>query len=534
MLASFFLFFRWFWLMARCLQFFSAVMAFLTVGSLAADDFRVHPYIQNPSSTSMTIQWFSHSLSSGIVEVSCEDAASSPTSVIQRESSPELANTLAYNPFQEEPGGPHPSLPFRHTIVLDDLKPLTKYRYRVTQGSDTVEGSFRTAGDLNTPIRLLVYSDSETEPESTTSPPVAWPVTAASNRPAGVVNYLANQTDGYLQNCRLMQSRSPDLLLITGDLVECGGEQRDWDEFWKHNAGEFGQIASSVPILPAIGNHENYAGPGGGYTTPAANFSTAKYLTYFRVPNNAAKDPNHHGRYYRIDYGPITLITLDSSDGLPHKTASDTNHNMEGSFAPDFNPGSEQYQWLEKQLAEGQKTSRFTFVQFHHTMFGSGPHSVPFGHEKFSGQAGIPMRVLLPLFMKYGVDVVFSGHDEMLERSEVVGMEQTPDAKSRPHQIHFYDVGMGGDGLRGPSEGFDNPYCKFLAHRDALEVWKDGKLISGGKHYGHLEVNIGPDSIGKWTVNIEPVHVFPVTGDDGKIVSWERRVYNDIIKITQP
>jgi len=362
---------------------------------------------------------------------------------------------------------------------------------------------------------------------------VAWPVSTGSNRPEGIVNYLVDQTAGYRENCRLIAERQPNLLLVVGDLAECGGEQRDWDEFWKHNAGVFGSLASRIPILPAIGNHENYAGPGGGYSAEGANFATDKYLTYFSVPDNGAKNPKHKGRYYRVDYGPVTLITLDSSDGQPHKTAADTNHNLEGSNAPDFNPGSEQYQWLETQLADAQKTARFTFVQFHHTMFGSGPHSIPFGRDGFSGQAGIPMRVLLPLLMKYGVDLVFSGHDEMLERSFVSGEEQRADGTCVPHSIHFYDVGMGGDGLRGPSEGFDNPHRQFLCHEHAPELWENGKLISGGKHYGHLEVNVQPGEHGVWKIVVNPVHVFPIMGDDGTVTRWERRIYDDVVEITE-
>lgn len=511
------------------------LMMFLNAANRgSADDFRVYPYLQNPSANSMTIRWFSDSATDGMLEVfsGAPAAGSDRTPIVSVTTSPEAAEALKNNPFREEPGGPHPATPFRHTAVLSDLSPATMYHYKVTQGDETAMGTFRTAGDRNTPIKVMVYSDSETEPESTTMPPVAWPVAAGSNRPATIVNYLANQTDGYLQNCRIMQSRSPDLVLIAGDLVECGGEQRDWDEFWRHNAGNIGQLASSVPILPAIGNHENYAGPGGGYTAPAANFSTAKYLTYFSVPSNGAVAPHHHSRYYRIDYGPITLITLDSSDGSPNKTAADTNHSMEGSNAPDFNPGSEQYKWLEIQLADAQKTSRFTFVQFHHTMFGSGPHSIPFGSENFSGQAGIPMRVLLPLFMKYGVDVVFSGHDEMLERSLVPGKETRTDGSLKEHLIHCYDVGIGGDGLRGPSAGFDNPHRQFLAHENSPEVWENGRLVSGGKHYGHLEVDVRPMDDGKWAVDVIPVYAFPMVDDKGE-VTWERRVYNDAVRITE-
>ena len=76
-------------------------------------------------------------------------------------------------------------------------------------------------------------------------------------------------------------------------------------------------MASSISLIPSLGNHENYAGPGGGYEAVAADFSTDKYLTYFDVPDNGAANPKHKGRYYRLDYGPLTLISLDSGQAGP-------------------------------------------------------------------------------------------------------------------------------------------------------------------------------------------------------------------------
>ena len=488
--------------------------------AFAADAFRVHPYVQNPTSEAMTIRWLSQSPSAGTVtvQVSGEPKVFSST--------PALAKALEYNPFKPEPGDAKPA-PYLHSVRVTGLQPNCVYEYSVKQDGQEAASRFRTAPGRDTPVRLVVYSDSETEPESSTTPPVAWPAPPQHNRPEGLVNYVVNQTTGYIENLNLMASREPHLILVVGDLVETGGEQRDWDEFWRHNAGEYGQIASSVPILPSLGNHENYAGPGGGYSADGADFSTAKFRTYFEVPNNQAQQPEHQGRYYRVDYGPLTLITVDSSDGLPHQTAADTNHNLSGSQAPDFNPGSEQYCWLEAQLADARQHSRFVFVQFHHTMYGSGPHSIPFGQPNFSGQSGIAMRVLQPLFFRYGVTAVFSGHDELLERSEVTGTEILPDGSQHPHTISFYDVGIGGDGLRGPSNGFDNPFRKFLAHDDVPEVWDGKRLVSGGKHYGHLEVNLAPNSAGKWEAIITPVYAFPLMNADGQVTGWERREYAD-------
>jgi Calcineurin-like phosphoesterase/Purple acid Phosphatase, N-terminal domain len=507
-------------------SFFLLIAVFNTFAGVKVCDggeFRVLPYLQNPQPTSMTVRWFSNSDSPAALTVRINGEDKVYPSV------GEQSQSLIYNPFKEEPGGPHPGVPWRHTVRIDGLLPGTTYNYAVRQAMDVHEAQFSTSPDSNTPVRLIVYSDSETEPESSTVAPVAWTPSTGSNRPPGLETYPVNQTVGYQQNCRMIADRNPGLLMIVGDIVECGGEQRDWDEFWRHNAGEWNSLATRVPIIPAIGNHENYAGPGGAYTTPAANFSTDKYLTYFETPDNEASNPKHRGRYYRLDYGPVTIICLDSSDGKPHQTAADTNFNLDGSNAPDFSPGSEQYRWMEEQLKDCQLKARFTIVQFHHTMFGSGPHSVPFGHPNFSGQAGIPMRVLLPSFLKYGVDVVFSGHDEMLERSQVDGSEQLPDGTSRTHSIHLYDVGMGGDGLRGPSEGFDNPYRKFLCHHDVPEKWDGHKLVSGGKHYGHLEVNVKPIAEGQWQMVIEPVHAFPLMDETGMVTNWERRIYPDTV-----
>jgi hypothetical protein len=118
----------------------------------------------------------------------------------------------------------------------------------------------------------------------------------------------------------------------------------------------------------------------------------------------------------------------------------------------------------------------------------------------------VPVRILTPLFKKYGVDAVFAGHDEMYEHSVVEG-------------IHFYDVGIGGDGLRGPYFGkdgkydvpLDNPHQVFLAH---------------------LEVNVSKDTKGTWSAEISPVYVFPIMNHVGQIQSWELRVYDDVVTLT--
>ena len=53
----------------------------------------------------------------------------------------------------------------------------------------------------------------------------------------------------------------------------------------------------------------------------------------------------------------------------------------------------------------------------------------------------------------------------------------------------------------------------------------DGRLLDGGKHYGHLEVNLERSGDGGWRARLDKVYVFPVTAADGRVLRFERRLY---------
>ncbi len=504
--------------------------------SISASEFVVYPYVQNPAQNAMTVIWITRSAKPGTLQVKPSAGSQARTFT----SKPKLTKAIAYHQAEVSslPGGKNPGTPYLHRIRIEQLKPGTRYTYTVKQGSEKYSREFRTTPSADSSIRFIVYADSETEPESTNKP-AKWPVPfGAKDR-----KYVVDQTEGYRQNLKIMKSAKPDFIAIAGDIVQSGDEQRDWDEFWRHNAGklsangEMNDIASSTPIFPAVGNHENYGGPGnfGGYSTSAARHAVGRYQAYFETPDNGSNNPHYEDRYYRVDFGPITYITVDSSDGKPHATPQDTNYLLAGKqgggTAPDFNPGSKQYKWLEKQLADAQKKSKFTFVQFHHSPYSIGPHGFPAGTGKGRDtQSGQPMRVLSPLFEQYGVDAVFCGHDEIYEHSIVNG-------------IHYYDIGIGGDGLRGPMSGKDgstglpspNRYQKFLAHLNSLERWDGKRLLSGGKHYGHLVVDIYLDKQShSWKAKLTPTYSFPnMDRTTGKVLGWERRTYNDQVILSQ-
>ncbi|MBN1292178.1 MAG: metallophosphoesterase [Candidatus Latescibacteria bacterium] len=498
----------------------------------AENVFRIYPYVQNPAPDAMTILWFTEQNNSGSVSYHAENE---PEKTIS--STPERVESLAYPVWENTTffSGNAPAAPVRHKIRLTGLIPNTVYTYIVRQNNVEFNSAFKTAPSDNTPIRFIVYSDSETEPEST-GKFADWSDPAA---PDSDRNYLLDQTQGYANNLEVIRSRRPDFVFVSGDLVESGGEQRDWDEFWLHNTNANAELslASSVPLLSAPGNHEYYEGPSmGQYNQPGSENAINRFLTYFEFPANNASVKEHEGRYFSLEYGPIAVISLDVSNGSPSNSENDTNFYLlgenepGGGHSPAFNVNTEQYNWLEKKLQFAQTKSKFTFVFFHHVPYSVGPHGWPAGiGDGFDNQSGVPVRSLTPLFMQYGVDAVFAGHDEILERSEVHGTEIISGGTESQHTIQFFDVGIGGDGLRGPQEGLENPYQKFLAHNNAAEQWENGKLVDGGKHYGHFEVDILQNSKGIWNAIIKPVYVFPLIDNEGMYKGYERRIYDDII-----
>lgn len=67
----------------------------------------------------------------------------------------------------------------------------------------------------------------------------------------------------------------------------------------------------------------------------------------------------------------------------------------------------EQLTWLEKELAAAAKTDDWKICYFHHPLYSSGA---------FHGPSLELRKVLEPMFVKYGVNVVLSGHDHVYER----------------------------------------------------------------------------------------------------------------------
>ena len=514
--------------------------------------FRVTPYVQHPSTNAMSILWVVDRNAWGMLEVwKAGERYSSQFHDVRPREATELGYFGYSHPKQYLPASTQWLCQYR----LTDLEPDTEYGYRVYYGNgESYTSSFRTAPMEFRPVHFVAYSDSETQPSST-GDRVVWENYAVDHdtTPNSSRRYYIDQTDGYASNICTMVASKPDFFVIAGDLAEKGSDQTHWDEFWRHNAGELNDPAGSIPILASPGNHEYH-----GYyaADDYGERGMRKFLAYFEFePNGADVDDDQQERFHRLDYGPVAVIFIDANNGQDYYSDSTSDMvnrengtpNMQDTTqplfrdrcrAPDFNPGSAQYRWLEEQLADAQTNKLFTFLVCHQCPFSVGYHGRLNGEKGTESSAeylsGAATRCLTNLVFKYGVDAWLCGHDELYEHSRLTGMETLPDGTMRRHELNVYDVGMGGDGLRGCNRtGRPNPYEVYRAHVDAPEVYDaNGTLISGGKHYGHMDVNVTTNAEGVWTATLTPTYVFVSSNTVTGKISFERRTYPDVVVVT--
>jgi 3',5'-cyclic AMP phosphodiesterase CpdA len=164
---------------------------------------------------------------------------------------------------------------------------------------------------------------------------------------------------------RLLESGA-DLVIHTGDVVYPDGADELYDqEFFRPMA----PWLSRAPVLPSLGNHDVHTDRG------------APLLSNFVLPRNAATGES---RFYAFRHANALFVCLDVESSA-------------------FGYGSQQYLWLVETLATS--TSRWKFVYFHEPPYSS------------AGGNGVLRLILAPVFERYGVDVVFCGHEHLYERT---------------------------------------------------------------------------------------------------------------------
>eukprot|EP00735_Rhodelphis_limneticus_P012681 TRINITY_DN59_c0_g1::TRINITY_DN59_c0_g1_i1::g.14719::m.14719 TRINITY_DN59_c0_g1::TRINITY_DN59_c0_g1_i1::g.14719 ORF type:complete len:495 (+),score=147.38,sp/Q9LMG7/PPA2_ARATH/36.78/5e-76,Metallophos/PF00149.23/1.6e-17,Metallophos_C/PF14008.1/7.6e-08,PhoD/PF09423.5/1.9e-05,Metallophos_2/PF12850.2/0.031 TRINITY_DN59_c0_g1_i1:51-1487(+) len=214
-----------------------------------------------------------------------------------------------------------------------------------------------------------------------------------------------------------VESGQTGLVLHIGDISYSFGRASLWEDFFT----QIEPIASKVPYMVGLGNHEEL-------TLDAGGECGYPYRARFEMPSNGMADGAD--LWYSFDYGPI------------HFTVISTEH--------DISPSSQQFEWAAKDLASVDR-SRTPWVIFtaHRPMYlssdGEGDYAVGF---KASFE---------PLLAQYKVDLALWGHVHEYERfcpmmagectDEPVDTNHYMDPRAPIHAI----IGMAGAGV-GPEE----------------------------------------------------------------------------------
>jgi predicted phosphodiesterase len=171
-----------------------------------------------------------------------------------------------------------------------------------------------------------------------------------------------------------------NLLFSLGDLVDYGFKDAQWQEALQ----AMSLTTSAIPVKYAAGNHDTLLG------------GLSRY-EYYCAP---AGMPLQSGTrlWQRIDVGTVHFLVID----------------LEWS-AESFNTA--QSKWLEQQLASIPKDD-WTIVMGHGFYYASG--AIVDGWKWYDNPETISK--LAPLFEKYGVDMVFSGHAHQLELLQKSGV----------------------------------------------------------------------------------------------------------------
>eukprot|EP00213_Chloropicon_mariensis_P004479 CAMPEP_0197484448 /NCGR_PEP_ID=MMETSP1309-20131121/57394_1 /TAXON_ID=464262 /ORGANISM="Genus nov. species nov., Strain RCC998" /LENGTH=793 /DNA_ID=CAMNT_0043027087 /DNA_START=217 /DNA_END=2600 /DNA_ORIENTATION=- len=165
---------------------------------------------------------------------------------------------------------------------------------------------------------------------------------------------------------------------------------KDW-EYQKRFFNYLAEQNARVPVFTTPGNHDAF--------TADMKAQTGPYFELFTNPGDGKSGgvASHHKSYYSFDYGPIHFVSVDS-------------HHLGLHDDPTL------YEWLEKDLAQAQRGNYSWIVAYHHQPpYSKGSHDSDSEYECYKLRQN-----LVPMFEKYGVDLVLAGHSHSYERSHLL------------------------------------------------------------------------------------------------------------------
>ncbi|KAJ7519051.1 hypothetical protein O6H91_20G020900 [Diphasiastrum complanatum] len=256
------------------------------------------------SSTSMKLTWVSGDGQSQFVQYADGRIVNSTSTTFDQKDMCDASPSPAVDFGWHDPG-------YIHSAVMNGLSPQTIYSYRY--GSDAVGWSSQMS--FSTPpaagfdkLVFIMYGDMGKAERDGCNEHYIQPGSLK------VIDAVAKE----------VSTGDVDMIYHIGDISYATGFLAEWDFFLEM----IGSVASRVPYMTAVGNHErDFPGSGSVYCgLDSGGECGVPYETYFQMPTQGKDKP-----WYSIEQGPV------------HFTIMSTEHS--------WDPQSEQYKWIESDLA---------------------------------------------------------------------------------------------------------------------------------------------------------------------------------------
>jgi len=406
---------------------------------------------------------------------------------------------------------------YAHHAAIRELRADTSYMYgALHDGAVPQFSTFRTAPRGRAPFTFTSFGDQGTPTLGRQYVP------AADERLAEPLYVNDNLGSPAAADTTLGVERLQPLFhLFNGDLCYANlahDRVRAWWDFWENNS----RSASKRPWMPSPGNHENELGNGPiGYQA---------YQTYFRVPEAAGQTQLTRGLWYAFTAGSVRVVSI-ANDDIVYQDGGD-------SYVRGYSSGAQKV-WLEAELSTARRDPNVDWIVvcMHQVAISTANH--------FNG-ADLGIREeWLPLFDRYGVDLVVCGHEHHYERSHPIrGRESnatlTPIPAATAKDVIDTSRGtvhmvIGGGGTSRPSNKlfFDPPQCRVITAVGATPDAKTGRrppvyllehapwsaARNAAHSYGFAAFAVDPGARGGLTTI--KVTYYDVVGIDGQLTPFE-------------
>jgi hypothetical protein len=406
---------------------------------------------------------------------------------------------------------------YAHHAAITGLHPGTEYLYAAGHdGADPHFATFATAPRGRAPFTFTSFGDQGTPTTGKLYTPPAG-VTIAN--PPFVNDNLGSPAAGdTTAGVELVQ---PLFHLFNGDLCYANlaaDRVRTWSDFWENNT----RSAQHRPWMPSAGNHENERGNG--------PIGFRAYQTYFSLPKVSGQTETTKGMWYSFTVGSVKVISLNNDD-ICYQDGGD-------SYVRGYS-GQAQRKWLEQELAATRRNRDIDWIVvcMHQVAISTA--------DKFNGADLGVRQEWLPLFDRYGVDLVVCGHEHHYERSHPIRGQQhnatlTPIPVSKRKDVIDTTRGsvhmvIGGGGTSAPSNQllFDPPQCRVITgvgapdattgKRPPVYVTEDAPWSANrdaANAYGFAAFTVDPGKHRGGTTSIT-VTYYEVVGVGGELKEFE-------------